>query len=187
MSCSYPCRKPCKNPLRLGNQMCNFHIKYLIKKNQLKPEPQVVLQSVQHEHKFKEEYCAVCTDKFETNFTPLNPCGHYIHNECVVNSGKEECPICRSKVILSEEDKKKTNEVNKNFKRENNDEYERQLINIYGYNQLEYNGIISIRTLFGTQNTQERYNRRYWVNGRLQREERWENDVLQERIIYWSY
>jgi len=222
MSCSYPCRKPCNNPVSLGNRMCNFHIRHISKKKEQRlvrkckfhithaPKP-VIPPSDQHEHKeFKEECCAVCTDGFEANFTPLNPCGHYIHTECVVSSGKAVCPICRTKVILSEEDKKKTNEVNENLRRVNDEEYERQIRNQYENEESERhnnNNLMSNRTspyqLLGTHQLIRNYrpyrgvlhrdgdlpaliyNKEYYVNGRLQREERWDNGVLEDSRIYF--
>lgn len=50
--------------------------------------------------KYKEDACAVCFEKFDTYFIPLSPCGHYIHKECVIKSGKKECPICRKNVYI---------------------------------------------------------------------------------------
>ena len=47
---------------------------------------------------FKEDYCCVCLEEFEQDFTPLNECGHYIHLECIINSGKNECPLCRKTI-----------------------------------------------------------------------------------------
>jgi hypothetical protein len=48
------------------------------------------------------KYYEVCSRGFEEDFTPLSPCGHYIHIECVVKSGEDKCPICRNKVLLNE-------------------------------------------------------------------------------------
>jgi hypothetical protein len=54
------------------------------------------------EIKYLESECQVCTESFDCNFKPLDPCGHYIHIDCVRKSPKsDECPVCRTKINLS--------------------------------------------------------------------------------------
>ena len=72
------------------------------------------------DRKFEEKECAVCMESFEEEFNPLNPCGHYIHEECVYKTGTNLCPICRCEVIFSEKKKK---EIAK-YKKQREDEIE---------------------------------------------------------------
>ena len=89
------------------------------------------------DRKFEEKECAVCIESFEEEFNPLNPCGHYIHEECVYKTGTNLCPICRCEVIFSEKSmaefakykKQREDEIEaKNFRAaqeyKNNEEFE---------------------------------------------------------------
>ena len=106
-------RVPCKNkPLENGS--CSRH------------------QPVNE--KFKDETCCVCTEGFTENFKPLYPCGHYIHIDCVCNSGKDICPMCKTPVKMTKKQKEKTLEVKQRINRENMREYERELIENDDYN-----------------------------------------------------
>lgn len=65
-----------------------------------------------HHDKYKQHFekptdCCVCFENFKDTDNPLTPCGHWIHLDCIYKSGKDECPICRVKLILSEENRKK--------------------------------------------------------------------------------
>lgn len=53
----------------------------------------------------RPEECPICSEgiKDETSLT----CGHWICSECVINLEKEECPLCRSSLVLSDDLKKK--------------------------------------------------------------------------------
>jgi hypothetical protein len=62
----------------------------------------------QKEKKFSETECPVCFEEFETNFTPLEPCGHFIHIECVKKTNKMDCPLCRQHIIDPDIEVKKT-------------------------------------------------------------------------------
>ena len=44
--------------------------------------------------------CPICAIKLEDTDQPLS-CGHYIHNECFMQSKNTTCPICRTEVKLS--------------------------------------------------------------------------------------
>ena len=49
-------------------------------------------------HKFqKPEECSICMDSTSNIHTPLS-CGHWIHKKCIIQWGKNECPICRRKI-----------------------------------------------------------------------------------------
>lgn len=45
--------------------------------------------------------CCVCVESIDK---PL-VCGHYVHKECVILSGKDACPVCRQPVPLSRRDR----------------------------------------------------------------------------------
>lgn len=51
----------------------------------------------------KPEYCPVCIEKFENKIKPLS-CGHFIHKNCVIRSGKTNCPLCKKEVKLTIEE-----------------------------------------------------------------------------------
>lgn len=66
----------------------------------------------QQELKFiqeKPDECLICCDALSED-TPL-PCGHWIHLNCIIRSGKAECPVCRSPVVLNERDTKSLQEI----------------------------------------------------------------------------
>jgi hypothetical protein len=50
--------------------------------------------------KYKEDFCAVCMENFDEKFIPLDPCGHYIHQICISQTGQTKCPICRSNLNI---------------------------------------------------------------------------------------
>ncbi len=75
-------------------------------------------KKVKHETKFKETSCCVCCEDFDEDFKPLQPCGHWIHETCVANSGKLECPLCRSPVELTQMNKKLANEKKVQYRTE---------------------------------------------------------------------
>jgi hypothetical protein len=47
--------------------------------------------------------CCVCTENIYKKTKLI--CGHHIHKECIIKSGKNECPICRKNVLQSKKDK----------------------------------------------------------------------------------
>jgi hypothetical protein len=48
----------------------------------------------------KPEDCAVCTDSLSNETKPLS-CGHWVHRKCVMDWGRDICPICRKTITLS--------------------------------------------------------------------------------------
>lgn len=80
----------------------------IIMKEQELREKSIKEQKEQKEKKFSETECPVCFEEFETNFTPLEPCGHFIHIECVKKTNKMECPLCRQPIIDPDIEVKKT-------------------------------------------------------------------------------
>lgn len=55
---------------------------------------------------YEKEACPVC---FENNVKHILDCGHWVHKECIILSGKAECPICRTMVSMTKLDMKKLN------------------------------------------------------------------------------
>lgn len=84
---------------------CDYYIKKLKRKCKIQPfsnykycyrhthleEPLKILE--------KPEECPICVETFQVEEQPLK-CGHYIHRECVIKSGKRHCPICRFNIYL---------------------------------------------------------------------------------------
>jgi hypothetical protein len=61
----------------------------------------------------KPDECPICLDEFNKyDSIPLIPCSHWICKKCVINSGKNECPICRQEVQLSKVELKQCNKIN---------------------------------------------------------------------------
>lgn len=85
------------------------------------------MSSTKQQQSFKEENCSVCLEEFPENFTPLQECGHYIHIKCIVNSGKDECPLCRTKVTLNAKDMESLQQICQRHIEEREREYENYL------------------------------------------------------------
>ncbi len=61
------------------------------------------------------EECCVCCDPINKK---LALCGHYIHIECVIKSGKEICPLCRQRVRMTKAEKRLTMDYHDRYRRE---------------------------------------------------------------------
>ena len=60
----------------------------------------------------KPDECPICLDEFNKYVSiPLIPCSHWVCKKCVINSGKNECPICRQEVQLSKVEMKQCNKI----------------------------------------------------------------------------
>ena len=68
--------------------------------------------------------CHVC---YETNPSVL-VCGHSVHVDCIIKSGKDTCPICRQKVSLEQEQLEEMNTYHQKYAREFEEETADQLI-----------------------------------------------------------
>jgi hypothetical protein len=59
---------------------------------------------IHHQHKShnwiqeKPDECPVCFEGLGRS-KPLS-CGHWVHRNCILQSGKKECPICRAKLKI---------------------------------------------------------------------------------------
>lgn len=145
MSCSQLTKKkqPCKNKGKYDG-LCYKHRnknKEDISKQDISKE-----DISKEEDKFKEETCIVCTDIFSNEFKPLQPCGHYIHIECVCNSGKPICPVCRTDVVMTKQQMDKTNRIYQEHKVQEEKEHFDMLVqqeNIL--NEMILNNLILLR------------------------------------------
>ena len=45
----------------------------------------------------EHQECIVCNEECSER----TPCGHTVHSECIAQSGKEECPMCRQGLTIS--------------------------------------------------------------------------------------
>lgn len=73
-------KKRCHRKVKKDNMYCCYHMCY---------------------HHFPREPCSVCYDEIHIHEKPLNPCGHWVHMKCLIKSGKDKCPICRSSIKLT--------------------------------------------------------------------------------------
>jgi len=75
-----------------------------------------------HNQKFKYDKpddCPVCTESLKDEKYPLINCGHWVHYNCIIESGKAECPMCRTSATLTRELKKELTKKSKQRKEEN--------------------------------------------------------------------
>jgi hypothetical protein len=68
--------------------------------------------------------CCVCTEPINTQLK----CGHQIHLNCVIKSGKSLCPVCTKKVPMTGEELRLTEEYYLKYKRETFEENMRNLM-----------------------------------------------------------
>jgi hypothetical protein len=80
------------------------------------------------EYKFdKPTECPVCFEALDNEKYPMIPCGHWVHYDCIINSANEKCCICRTKITLNREQKKKLNEVKNKFNKDKEEEERREI------------------------------------------------------------
>jgi len=80
-----------------------------------------------HVQTFEKEDCIVCTE--ESNC--VLSCGHWIHKECVIKTGKPVCPICRKHILMTLQEYNQTAIYNQQYKEEQIQEDEQELIYMY--------------------------------------------------------
>jgi len=76
---------------------------------------------------FKEEQqdeCHVCCESIDTHLS----CGHWIHIDCVVQTGKPNCPLCKKVVSMSIDDVIKMEKLSKKKKLEIEQQERRAII-----------------------------------------------------------
>ena len=85
--------KYCQIKTKSGNRCCNkiaFNQNYCTRHITLFKHP-------------KPEECIICCDSLQNTDRPLS-CGHWIHKKCILK-WKDECPICRRKLILTRKER----------------------------------------------------------------------------------
>lgn len=65
----------------------------------------------------KPTECPICVEDFIEEI-PVFPCCHWVCKNCVIQSGKQECPVCRKLVFLNKTEEKEINKVIKKNKKE---------------------------------------------------------------------
>ena len=110
--------KQCCNKVTGGNFYCSRHVK-LFKY----PKP---------------EDCPVCCESLSDLPQPLS-CGHWVHKNCVLKWGKDQCPVCRSNITLT---KKERSILDKTIQKTLNTDLDRQAIENLIRQDLESRGII---------------------------------------------
>lgn len=109
--------KNCKRLVKDGDYCCYHTSKPECKESKiLKPkkveETSKIQKKAYPKSKFEKlDECCVCVEAL-TDEDYLS-CGHWIHTSCVVKSGKQECPICRTELILSEQDREQIRKIAK--------------------------------------------------------------------------
>lgn len=119
--------KPCKRTVKSGDYCC-YHTpkpiqekeKLPIKKVEEKPKKLYPKSTFD-----KLDECCVCIENLSDD--DYLSCGHWIHTSCVVKSGKQECPICRAEIILTDQDKSQLEKIAKDRRDEEVEEQHRRL------------------------------------------------------------
>ncbi len=75
-------------------------------------------------HFEKPDECPVCMETLINEAYPLQPCGHWVHYNCVLKSKKDQCPVCRTDVLLSSSQQKELNRLQKEEEEEKNNSIE---------------------------------------------------------------
>jgi uncharacterized Zn finger protein (UPF0148 family) len=94
-----------------------------------------------HNEKYKFDKpkdCPICLEKLNDKYPLLN-CGHWIHHNCVIQSGKAECPICRTSVKFTREQKKEMNKQIMKRIQENLEEEQKEIRQMLEEEGLETN------------------------------------------------
>lgn len=58
----------------------------------------------------KPSTCIICYEPLTDVLKPLI-CGHWIHTECIIQSGKAQCPICRKELELKNRDMRRLERI----------------------------------------------------------------------------
>ena len=91
------------------------------------------------------EECCVCTDPIEKKLE----CGHYIHMDCVIRSGKDLCPVCRTKLNLNISDRKKMHEYAEKYRKSSLEEEHARIRKQYYGSHFNRNDMLeNMRILF---------------------------------------
>lgn len=102
----------------------------------------------------KPEECPICLEKFSSEI-PLIPCNHWICQECVIKTGKNECPVCRTIVDFDGQNKKKMEKSMKKRDKELKEEQENNDREFARTLQQQLNGITRMYVLHDRVNIEE--------------------------------
>lgn len=75
----------------------------------------------------KPNDCIICCESLSNEKKSLD-CGHWIHRECVIRSGKPECPVCRSPVTLGQKATKALETVAEKHRQDSIEEEEQNIM-----------------------------------------------------------
>jgi hypothetical protein len=86
----------------------------------------------QEESSMEEEDCPVCTDPLSKKDV-IEGCHHRVHIDCIIKSGKDECPLCRGPVHLKATQRKKLERIQRKYKKEEIREETRQVREMHAF------------------------------------------------------
>lgn len=72
----------------------------------------------------KQDDCHVCCEEINDHLS----CGHWVCKSCIINSGKDTCPLCRKTVSLTLDEVRQLNKVNERMRQEKYEEERRQIL-----------------------------------------------------------
>lgn len=112
--------RKCKLMARLGYMTCHRHQNMNVTLQQ--PCSQQSIHHTTHSRLQKPDECIVCLENVDKMHKPLE-CGHWIHTDCIVKSGKNNCPICRAPVKLSAHLNRQMEMYSLDIRQYNDDDY----------------------------------------------------------------
>jgi archaellum component FlaC len=92
-----------------------------------------------HEHKYRlqKQDCPICMEDIsEINECPLN-CGHWFHKNCLIQTNKESCPMCRCSFT-----RKETEYIFGNFEENLNNENQEVYVDYHDFTDDNFNEIL---------------------------------------------
>lgn len=136
----------------INNEKCNgFTLKGKQCTNKAIKSKKYCKKHIQKFRLEKPEECAICCESLEDTHLPLS-CSHWIHRNCIIKWGKDQCPICRQKIKISTAERKKMKQNGNNI---DNEEIEEEIEFPQGF--MEYLQLIirSISNNFDVQLNEE--------------------------------
>lgn len=81
-------------------------------------------------YKFQKEDCPICLENVQNEAYPLLDCGHWVHFDCIVNSNKLECPLCRQKISPKNLTTEQLQKFNQKEEKRKEEEEEKEIIRL---------------------------------------------------------
>ena len=105
--------RQCKNKVKIQNELyCWCHRKKDFPK---KKAPEKKIKKIKKIKKvFEVKECCICLESLSLTDKPFD-CGHIVHMDCQIKSGKDSCPICRTKIKIPKKRLKEFNKYKKEF------------------------------------------------------------------------